>query len=98
MKDGSPCEGWFPRFYHDSLAGVCKEFIFGGCPNNSNGNNFATKEECDQRCILGFEEGISEYNVELTSYHKKHKSINYSLHNLYLSEKLPKRMGAFEAK
>ena len=70
MKDGSPCEGWFSRFYHDSLAGVCKEFIFGGCPNNSNGNNFATKEECEQRCVLGFDEGISKLNVELTSYHK----------------------------
>ena len=70
MKDGSPCEGWFPRFYHDRLAGVCKEFIFGGCRDNANGNNFATKEECERRCVLGFDEGISPYNVELTSYHK----------------------------
>ena len=72
MKDGSPCEGWFPRFYHDRLAGVCKEFIFGGCRDNANGNNFATKEECEQRCVLGFDEGISPYNVELTSYHKNY--------------------------
>ena len=70
MKDGSPCEGWFLRFYHDPLAGVCKEFRFGGCRDNANGNNFVTKEECEQTCVLGFDEGISPYNVELTSHHK----------------------------
>lgn len=28
----------------------CVEFIYGGCAGNS--NNFETKEDCEQKCVL----------------------------------------------
>lgn len=47
MKVG-PCRALFPRFYYDVNAGKCTGFGYGGCMGNN--NNFATKEECEQRC------------------------------------------------
>ena len=49
------CQSWYsilgkniPRFYFNSTDGKCKEFGWGGC--DANGNNFKTKEECEQKC------------------------------------------------
>ncbi|XP_077538081.1 papilin-like isoform X3 [Haemaphysalis longicornis] len=44
-----PCRGSFPRFYYDRQDNRCKQFTFGGCQGNS--NNFATEEECSERCV-----------------------------------------------
>ena len=47
-KKPGRCEAYIPRFYFDSSDGRCKKFIYGGC--DENGNNFFTKEECEQTC------------------------------------------------
>ncbi|XP_034554752.1 kunitz-type protease inhibitor 1-like isoform X2 [Notolabrus celidotus] len=43
-----PCRAAFPRWYHDAVAGECKQFVFGGCKQNK--NNFLSKEECESAC------------------------------------------------
>lgn len=43
-----PCKAALQRFYFDSEEGECKEFLFGGC--RQNGNNFETKEACQEAC------------------------------------------------
>ncbi|VDK61413.1 unnamed protein product, partial [Anisakis simplex] len=42
------CKGEFERFAFDTETGKCRPFIYGGC--GGNGNNFASLEECAQRC------------------------------------------------
>ena len=42
-----PCEAYIPKYYFDSDAGVCKEFIWGGCGGVV---PFDTLEEC-QVCL-----------------------------------------------
>lgn len=42
------CDAYFPRYYFDKEMGRCHKFVYGGC--GGNGNNFRTKEECNQRC------------------------------------------------
>ena len=43
------CNAYMPRYYYDYTSKQCKEFIYGGC--GGNGNRFATKEECEKRCL-----------------------------------------------
>ncbi len=43
-----PCRASHPRFYYNSEAGECQQFIYGGCAGNS--NNFQTKEDCEHKC------------------------------------------------
>ncbi|KAI6186600.1 hypothetical protein M3Y98_00150400 [Aphelenchoides besseyi] len=43
-----PCEGNRRRYYYNAQQQQCTEFTYGGCIPNS--NNFATIEECEQRC------------------------------------------------
>ena len=47
-KKIGPCRASEPRFYFNSTDGKCKDFGWGGC--DANGNNFKTKEECEQKC------------------------------------------------
>lgn len=37
--------------HYDDKTRQCAEFHFGGCLGN--GNNFATRDECEQHCIPG---------------------------------------------
>lgn len=47
MKVG-PCRAAFPRYFYNSTATSCEQFIFGGCGGNT--NNFETKEKCEATC------------------------------------------------
>lgn len=44
-----------PRYYYDSVAGVCTQFQyninFDASVTNTNGNNFATLDHCTSYCI-----------------------------------------------
>nr|XP_054928901.1 papilin-like [Dermacentor andersoni] len=44
-----PCRGSYKRFYYDRQDNQCKRFTYGGCQGNA--NNFATEEECSERCL-----------------------------------------------
>ncbi|XP_077521556.1 proteoglycan-like sulfated glycoprotein papilin isoform X3 [Amblyomma americanum] len=43
------CRGSYMRFYYDRQENRCKQFTYGGCQGNA--NNFATEEECSERCV-----------------------------------------------
>ena len=47
-SDAGMCRALFSRFYHDKDDGECKPFYYGGCDGNN--NNFATIEECENKC------------------------------------------------
>ncbi|CAI5451245.1 unnamed protein product [Caenorhabditis angaria] len=47
--DAGECNGVFERFAFDSETEDCRAFTYGGC--GGNGNNFATMQECRQRCV-----------------------------------------------
>ena len=47
-KNYGPCDGHVERFYYDAKSRVCFIFIYGGC--GGNGNNFKTREECEDTC------------------------------------------------
>jgi len=42
------CKAAFPRWYYNPQSGGCTQFVYGGC--GGNGNNFETREECEQQC------------------------------------------------
>ena len=46
--DPGPCDGNCIRWYHDSAAGECWQFLYGCCAGNS--NNFEALEECEATC------------------------------------------------
>uniref|UniRef100_A0A2L2XZH5 Putative serine proteinase inhibitor n=1 Tax=Parasteatoda tepidariorum TaxID=114398 RepID=A0A2L2XZH5_PARTP len=50
VKKAAPgnCLAYMPRFYYDQEEGMCKKFIYGGCGGNR--NNFATEDECYNKC------------------------------------------------
>ena len=37
------------RFFFDGASGSCSSFTYGGC--RGNGNNFASQQECEAKCI-----------------------------------------------
>nr|XP_046466549.1 papilin isoform X8 [Neodiprion pinetum] len=47
-ENHGPCRMESVRWYYDSRSGICQQFYYGGC--QSNGNNFGTVEECENRC------------------------------------------------
>ncbi|XP_065355387.1 tissue factor pathway inhibitor [Calliphora vicina] len=49
-KETGRCFALFYRFAFDVEKRECVEFIYGGCAGNS--NNFETKEDCEQKCVL----------------------------------------------
>ena len=54
------CKAAFPKYYFNSTSGQCESFTYGGC--GGNGNNFNTKEECEQQC-----QGTSQYEICLST-------------------------------
>ena len=47
IPDPGMCMAVFPRYYYDSDAGQCKEFIWGGCGGVV---PFETKTDCEEGC------------------------------------------------
>ena len=47
-EDPGPGRAAIPSFYFDTITKQCEEFIWGGGARS--GNNFATLEECEERC------------------------------------------------
>ncbi|XP_066977999.1 papilin isoform X19 [Macrobrachium rosenbergii] len=45
-----PCSSSERSWYHDSESGTCKLFFYGGCLGNN--NRYASKEECEQTCVI----------------------------------------------
>uniref|UniRef100_A0A3B4XGD4 Serine peptidase inhibitor, Kunitz type 1 b n=1 Tax=Seriola lalandi dorsalis TaxID=1841481 RepID=A0A3B4XGD4_SERLL len=43
-----PCRAMFPRWRYDAAAGVCEQFVFGGCKPNH--NNYLSEHECLTAC------------------------------------------------
>lgn len=46
--DPGPCTAELIRFFYDSTAKRCRQFIFGGCEGNI--NNFVTETDCLRTC------------------------------------------------
>lgn len=44
------CKAKILKYFFKSTSGKCDQFYYGGCGGNE--NNFETKEECEQSCIL----------------------------------------------
>jgi hypothetical protein len=51
MPEVGDCDAAIPRFFFDTLKGVCAPFTYGGCGGNE--NNFETLSECDEACRGG---------------------------------------------
>ena len=47
-RETGRCRGHLPRWGFDPSVMQCVEFVYGGC--GGNGNNFETKEACEERC------------------------------------------------
>jgi hypothetical protein len=45
-----PCEGYYPSWYFDPQREMCLQFVYGGCLGNN--NRFATREMCENNCLL----------------------------------------------
>uniref|UniRef100_A0A1X7SF68 BPTI/Kunitz inhibitor domain-containing protein n=1 Tax=Amphimedon queenslandica TaxID=400682 RepID=A0A1X7SF68_AMPQE len=43
-----PCNGQIQRYFYNSTSQKCEVFYYGGC--HSNGNNFFTKHDCEEKC------------------------------------------------
>ena len=48
-KEKGPCMNYVSRYYFDTTAGKCMQFIYGSCHGNE--NNFETLTDCEQNCI-----------------------------------------------
>ncbi|KAK4045709.1 hypothetical protein OUZ56_033583 [Daphnia magna] len=46
--DPGPCTAELIKFFYDSTAQRCRQFVYGGCDGNE--NNFVTEAECLQTC------------------------------------------------
>ncbi|XP_005182678.1 kunitz-like toxin PcKuz3 [Musca domestica] len=42
------CRAEIPKFTYNAASNECISFVYGGCHGND--NNFATKEECEEKC------------------------------------------------
>ncbi len=47
IPETGPCEALIPRYFYDQDAGICKEFIWGGCDGVV---PFETMEDCKRGC------------------------------------------------
>uniref|UniRef100_A0A098LW49 Gsp_61 putative toxin n=1 Tax=Gemmula speciosa TaxID=439592 RepID=A0A098LW49_GEMSP len=50
-KEVGPCKGKFQKYYFNAQTGDCEDFFYGGC--RGNGNNFASREDCEAACSKG---------------------------------------------
>ncbi|XP_077995776.1 papilin-like isoform X2 [Glandiceps talaboti] len=48
-QDSGPCFAYFSKWYFNTQARQCEEFVYGGCQGN--GNRFNSLEACTARCI-----------------------------------------------
>ncbi|EYC29049.1 hypothetical protein Y032_0007g3561 [Ancylostoma ceylanicum] len=48
-RSSGPCRDAISMWYFDSSDETCKQFTYSGCRGNE--NRFATKEQCDRKCI-----------------------------------------------
>ncbi|XP_061190042.1 actinia tenebrosa protease inhibitors-like [Saccostrea echinata] len=46
--DSGPCRAFIPRWSWSMANGQCERFIYGGCAGN--GNNFITRQQCEDTC------------------------------------------------
>jgi len=46
--DSGPCEAYIPRYYYNTEAEECMQFIYGGCEGND--NNYESYEVCTNSC------------------------------------------------
>ncbi|KAL7674029.1 hypothetical protein ACOME3_000313 [Neoechinorhynchus agilis] len=51
LADGRPCRSDLRRYYYNRNKNECLQFRFGGC--RGNGNNFETKQLCENKCKAG---------------------------------------------
>ncbi|MEE6489877.1 hypothetical protein FKM82_015709 [Ascaphus truei] len=49
-QDGGSCKASLERFYFNIYTRKCEHFEYGGCGGNE--NNFETKEECREKCVI----------------------------------------------
>uniref|UniRef100_A0A1A9V0W5 BPTI/Kunitz inhibitor domain-containing protein n=1 Tax=Glossina austeni TaxID=7395 RepID=A0A1A9V0W5_GLOAU len=63
-KETGRCFALFYRFAYDMKTGKCEEFVYGGCAGNS--NNFATKEACEERCLIKADDNATEASISTT--------------------------------
>uniref|UniRef100_A0A3B4BBH2 BPTI/Kunitz inhibitor domain-containing protein n=1 Tax=Periophthalmus magnuspinnatus TaxID=409849 RepID=A0A3B4BBH2_9GOBI len=49
-EEPGPCKALKPRYYFNIDSGSCEMFDYGGCKGND--NNFLTKEECEETCVV----------------------------------------------
>ncbi|KAK7939000.1 hypothetical protein WMY93_002326 [Mugilogobius chulae] len=49
-EESGPCKAIKPRYFFNIDSGRCEMFEFGGCGGND--NNFLTKEECEETCVV----------------------------------------------
>ena len=43
------CRAYFPRYFYNAATNRCESFIYGGCGGNA--NNFASKAQCESKCL-----------------------------------------------
>ena len=53
--EGQPCAAVTTRWYYNSVAGTCFQFVHGGCHGNT--NNFASESECLGACGRAYGKG-----------------------------------------
>uniref|UniRef100_A0A914X9K8 BPTI/Kunitz inhibitor domain-containing protein n=1 Tax=Plectus sambesii TaxID=2011161 RepID=A0A914X9K8_9BILA len=49
LPEMGPCQAFMPRWYYNRQTSNCQRFNYSGCEGNE--NNFASIEDCEQRCI-----------------------------------------------
>lgn len=68
-----PCSGHFRRWHYDPSTDECREFFYRGCFGN--GNNFATKWECQKKCSMEFKDrpfgALKSYNLISEGYEEE---------------------------
>ena len=45
------CEGYFPKWFYNSMSARCEQFIYGGCEGNP--NKFDSRKSCEDTCVCG---------------------------------------------
>lgn len=48
-NEPGPCKALILHWFYDEMDQVCKQFFYSGC--GGNGNNYATEESCQRRCV-----------------------------------------------